>query len=104
MSEHFVAVVRAVPEHEAAGFTVAGREIVLCRVNGVVCALSGICTHEDLPLDGGTIENGVLTCPWHGARYDVRTGRVRALPAVRPLRTYDVRVDEQGRIHVDIDD
>ncbi len=104
MSEHFVAILAAVRAGEAAAFTVAGREIVLCRVDGAVCALDGICTHEDLPLDGGTVEDGVLTCPWHGARYDVRTGRVRALPAVRPLRTYDVRVDEAGRILVDFPD
>ena len=104
MSEHFVAVLAAVPAREAAAFNVGGHEIVLCRVNGEVCALDGICTHEDLPLDGGTVENGVLTCPWHGARYDVRSGRVRALPAVRPLRTYALRVDETGRIFVTLED
>ena len=104
MSEHFVAVLAAVRADEAAAFTVDGREIVLCRVNGEVCALDGICTHEDLPLDGGTVEDGVLTCPWHGARYDVRSGRVRALPAVRPLRTHEVRVDEAGRVLVKFED
>ncbi len=104
MSEHFVAVLAAVRTGEASAFTVDGREIVLCRVNGEVRALDGICTHEDLSLDGGTVLDGVLTCPWHGARYDIRSGRVRALPAVRPLRTYDVRVDEAGRILVDFPD
>jgi 3-phenylpropionate/trans-cinnamate dioxygenase ferredoxin component len=99
-----VTVSSALSESEARGFMADGVEIVLCRINGEICALSGICTHEDLPLDGGTVENGVLTCPWHGARYDVRTGRVRALPAVRPLRTYPVRIDGEGRVHVVLDD
>lgn len=104
MSEHFVALAAAVHEGEAAGFNVAGREIVLCRVDDEICALAGICTHEDLPLDGAEVEDGIVECPWHGARYDACTGRVRALPAVKPLRSYPVRVDEEGRVHVDIDD
>jgi len=103
MSEFQVAVAHAIREGEASGFTVDGREIVLCRAGGEIYALGGICTHEDLPLDGGEVEDGVVTCPWHGARYDVRTGRVRALPAVRPLKTYAVRVDEQGHVHVTLD-
>ena len=104
MSEHDVAPLSALSEGEARAFQVNGEEIVLCRVNGEVCALHGICTHEDLPLDGGSIEDGVLTCPWHGARYDVRTGRVLALPAIRPLRVYRSRVDEDGRVRVEMGD
>ena len=104
MSEYDVAPLSALLEGEVRAFEVNGEEIVLCRHEGEVCALHGICTHEDLPLDGGSVENGVLTCPWHGARYDVRTGRVLALPAVRPLRVYSARVDESGRVRVGIDD
>lgn len=104
MSEHDVAPLSALSEGEARAFQVDGEEIVLCRVDGGVCALHGICTHEDLPLDGGTVEDGVLTCPWHGARYDVRTGRVLALPAVRFLRVYRSRLDENGRVRVEMDD
>jgi nitrite reductase/ring-hydroxylating ferredoxin subunit len=94
----------AVSDTEARGFQVAGREIVLCDVEGEIYALDGICTHEELPLDGGEVEDGVLECPWHGARYDVCTGSVRALPAVRPLRTFPVRVDEAGDVYVTLDD
>ena len=104
MSEHDVAPESALVEGEARAFQVNGEEIVLCRYEGEVSALHGICTHEDLPLDGGRVEDGVLTCPWHGAEYDVRTGRVLALPAVRPLRVYRSRVDDDGRVHVEIDD
>lgn len=90
-------------EHEARAFQVGDRELVLCLMDGHVCALSGECTHEALPLDGGTVEDGVLTCPWHGAQYDIRTGRVRALPAVRPIRPYPARVDKAGVVFVDPD-
>ena len=89
---------------EGRAFTLAGREVVLCEVDGEIYALDGICTHEDLPLDGGEVEDGILECPWHGARYDVRSGAVRALPATRPLRTYPARADADGTIYVTLPD
>jgi 3-phenylpropionate/trans-cinnamate dioxygenase ferredoxin component len=102
MSEHDVGSLPGLTEGEARVVDVNGAAFVLCLHEGEVCALHGICTHEDLSLDGGIVEDGVLTCPWHGARYDVRTGRVLALPAVRPLRVYRARVDDGGRIPVEI--
>lgn len=90
----------AVSSTEARAFTLAGREIVLCEIDGEIHALDGICTHEDLPLDGGEVEDGILECPWHGARYEVCTGRVCALPATRPLHIYPVRVDAEGNVYV----
>lgn len=79
-----MAVPSAMVEGEARTFEVEGEEVVLCRVGGEVYALPGTCTHEELPLEAGDVEGGMLTCPWHGAKYDVRTGRALALPAVRP--------------------
>ena len=100
MAEFEVTRVSAVPEGEARGFTVGGREIVLCNVEGEIYALQGICTHEELPLDGGEVEDGVLTCEWHGAQFDACTGAVRGLPATQPLQTFETRVDGEGRVFV----
>ena len=100
--EHRVARTSAVPEGEARGFTVAGREIVLCRVEDQIYALQGMCTHQELPLDGGEVEGGVLTCEWHGATFDVCTGRVLGPPATRSLRSYTVRVDDEGSVWVEL--
>lgn len=93
-----VALVDDVPEGKALGVEIDGAEYVLCRVDGEICALSGLCTHEARPLDGGEVEDGVLTCPWHGARFDVKTGRVLSLPAIRPLETLPVEIDHDERI------
>lgn len=101
MREIDVAAVLAVPPGEARGFEVEGREIVLCNVDGGIHALEGMCTHEHLPLDGGEIEDGVMTCEWHGARFDVCSGRALALPATQPLKTYATRV-ENGRVYVQL--
>jgi 3-phenylpropionate/trans-cinnamate dioxygenase ferredoxin subunit len=104
MAEHRVARVSGVPEGEARGFTVMGREIVLCRVEDEVYALQGICTHQELPLDGGEVEGGVLTCEWHGATFEVCSGRVLGPPATQGLRSYRTRIDPGGDIWVEVPD
>lgn len=104
MPEYEAYRLTAVPEGEARGVTVAGREIVLCNVDGEIYALDGICTHEELPLDGGEVDGTTLVCNWHGATYDVCTGRATGLPAVAPLQTFETRVDDDGRIFVTLPD
>lgn len=103
MTEHRVCRVDDLAEHEVRSFHAGPRELVLCLLDGRVCALSAECTHEALPLAGGGVDDGVVTCPWHGARYDLRTGAVRGLPAVRPLRAFSARVDDTGVVFVDPD-
>jgi nitrite reductase/ring-hydroxylating ferredoxin subunit len=102
MPEYEVTRESAVSEGEARGFVVAREEIVLCKLDGEIYALQGICSHEELPLDGGEIEDGILTCEWHGARFDIRTGAVCSPPASVPLRGYATRVDDEGRVFVTI--
>ena len=104
MAEHEVTRMSAVPQGEARGFTVSGHEIVLCNVDDEIYAFQGMCSHEELPLDGGEIEDGILTCEWHGAQFDACTGAVRGLPATQPLRAYDTRVDGEGRVFVTLPD
>jgi nitrite reductase/ring-hydroxylating ferredoxin subunit len=102
MAEVEVTTIKAVREGEARGFVAAGREIVLCSVEGEIYALDGICTHEAYPLDGGEVDGTTLTCEWHGATFDVCTGRATGLPATRALKVYATRVDDEGRVFVDI--
>ena len=99
MREVDVAACTAVVEGEAREFNLEGEEIVLCNVEGEIYALQGMCTHQELPLDGGGIEDGVLTCEWHGAEFDVCTGNARTLPATRKLKTFETRIRD-GRIFV----
>lgn len=103
MTERRVCRVDELVDHEVRVFQAGTQDVVLCLLDGRVCALSAECTHETLPLAGGGVDDGVVTCPWHGARYDVRTGAVRGLPAVRPLRAFAARVDQAGVVFVDPD-
>jgi 3-phenylpropionate/trans-cinnamate dioxygenase ferredoxin subunit len=71
-----------------------GRRIALCNVEGTFYAIDDVCTHDGGPLDQGELEGYQIECPRHGARFDVRSGRALALPAVMPVRSYPVRVED----------
>ena len=85
-----------VPEGEARVYEVGGTEVLICRVEGTLYALENVCTHDDGPLGEGYLEGCSVECPRHGARFDVRTGAVLRMPAVAPVRTFPVRVEEGG--------
>ncbi len=74
----------------------AGEEsIVLANVDGDLYALKNRCSHEDLPLSDGELDGDRLECLYHGATFDVCTGKALALPAVKPVETYAVELRGQ---------
>jgi len=73
--------------------------VVIFNVNGEFYCIADLCTHDDGPLEEGTLEGYEVECPRHGARFDVRTGAALCLPAVTPVPSYEVKV-EDGRIYV----
>src|SRR5207244_13657473 len=62
------------------------------RVGEAFYALSDTCTHRGGPLSEGTVEGAEVTCPWHGARFDIKRGGVLGPPAGREVKSYPVRV------------
>lgn len=88
-----VASIGDVPAGAVKVVEAAGRSLALCNLDGSFYAVDNLCTHDGGPLGEGTLYNGTVECPRHGARFDVQTGAVKALPAVRPVRTYSVQVD-----------
>ena len=60
-----------------------GRMVALFNVDGEIYALDGVCPHQGGPLGDGALEGCVVTCPWHGWRFDVRDGQHRANPSIR---------------------
>jgi 3-phenylpropionate/trans-cinnamate dioxygenase ferredoxin subunit len=67
-------------------------EVAVFHVDGAYYALEDVCTHDGGPLAEGPLDGHVVECPRHGARFDVRTGAVLALPATAPVPTYEVRI------------
>ncbi len=74
------------------------------NLDGEFFALEDRCSHDDGPLAEGDFdaETGVAICPRHGARFDIRTGRPLSLPAVEPVETYPVWV-EDGIVKLEVE-
>ena len=71
---------------------VKGKKVALFNVDGQFFALDNTCTHKGGPLAEGKCSGHEVTCPWHGATFDVRTGEVVGPPAQRAVACYGVRV------------
>lgn len=83
--------------------TVAGDRIVaLFNVDGTFYALDGVCPHQGGPLGQGELTGCIVTCPWHGWQFDVRTGQHQLSPSIKqpcfPVRVEAdaVLVDPEG--------
>jgi nitrite reductase (NADH) small subunit/3-phenylpropionate/trans-cinnamate dioxygenase ferredoxin subunit len=70
-----------VPAGTIREFQVEGTPVALANVDGQFHAINNICIHRGGPLGDGPLEGSIVTCPWHGWQYDVRTGRVGQNPA-----------------------
>ena len=69
--------------------------------DGTWGAIDNVCTHDGGVLGEGELEDCMVECPRHGARFELATGEVRALPAVFPVNAYPVRV-VNGQVEVDL--
>ena len=87
-----VAKVGEIPPGGVKTLRITDREIAVFHLAGGYHAMDDICTHDGGPLAEGLIEDHVIECPRHGARFDIRTGAVLGMPATQPVTTYPVRV------------
>jgi nitrite reductase/ring-hydroxylating ferredoxin subunit/uncharacterized membrane protein len=100
-SDDFVAVMDAqeLVEGKLTRVDVAGIPAVLLKQGNSLYAIGAVCTHLAGPLDEGTCENGIVTCPWHGSRFHMSDGSVVNGPAVYAEPTFAVRVRD-GKIEL----
>jgi 3-phenylpropionate/trans-cinnamate dioxygenase ferredoxin subunit len=88
-----VAEVHEVPEGERLLLEIDGQPIALFKVQGKFHAIADVCSHDDGPVAEGALEGWCLSCPRHGAQFDLRTGKALTLPAVVDIPAYPVRVE-----------
>ena len=88
-----VATVDEVPAGQAKLVEVNGQEIALFNLGGAFHALDNSCTHVGGPLCEGEITGTEVTCPWHGAVFDVTSGQVLGPPAASNVDRYNVVVE-----------
>lgn len=94
MSEHIkVAQIDQLPPGKGLLVKVKGREVALFNIDGSFYALSNSCSHSTGPLAEGRLYGQIVTCPWHGAQFDVKTGKPCSGPATTPVAIYAVRIE-----------
>ena len=72
---------------------VEGQKVAVFNVDGKVYAIADTCTHRGGPLSEGEVDGTEVTCPWHGATFDLTTGAAKSPPAPGPVKCYEVRVE-----------
>lgn len=87
-----VATTGEIPEGEMRGYEVGAVEIGIANVEGTFHAFHDVCTHQYYKLSDSFLTDCRVTCDFHGAQFDLRSGEVMALPATRPLPVFDVEV------------
>jgi nitrite reductase/ring-hydroxylating ferredoxin subunit len=71
---------------------VGGKRIALFNVGGSFYAIDDMCTHRGGPLSEGVLSGLEVTCPWHGAAFNVTTGECTRFPATQAVARYQVRL------------
>jgi 3-phenylpropionate/trans-cinnamate dioxygenase ferredoxin component len=82
-----------VPELGAVHVDIEGRPIAIVRSKGRVYAIHDVCSHAQVALSEGEIEDGTIECWLHGSRFDMATGRPTGLPATEPVPVYPVKIE-----------
>ena len=82
-----------IPPGKAVCVEFGGEKVALFNVGGTLYAISDTCTHAGGPLSEGEVDGTVVTCPLHGATFDLTTGSVTGPPAGSAVMSYQVRVE-----------
>lgn len=102
---HVVCKSDALAEGRGESFTVEGLRIAIFKVDDEFFAIEDRCSHANVSLAGGYVHRRekCVICPWHGAEFDLRTGRVMAPPACEDIQSYPAVV-ENGELSIELPD
>ena len=87
-----VADLKDLPPGKSACIVFGGEKVALFNVSGTVLAIADTCSHRGGPLSEGEVEGTIVTCPWHGACFDLRSGASLGPPATQGVKRYQVAV------------
>ncbi len=88
-----------IPDGERLYFEIDNQPIVILRLAGQLFAIADLCSHDYGPVGEGELDGFEIICPRHGARFDIRSGKVCMLPAVEDIPAYPVR-EVSGKIEI----
>ncbi len=89
------------PDGTAVRVEVGGEPVCVVHTGGEVFAIRDVCSHADVPLSEGEVEDASIECWLHGSRFDLRTGKPTGLPATTPVPVYETTV-EDGTVLIDV--
>jgi len=102
MGKIIVGKVSDIPSGKLQKVTVDGKDILVTNIDGNFYACDDTCTHAGASLAEGTLEGGVVTCGWHGAKFNCASGKLEKFPAkIRDLKSYKTLV-EADNVFVEI--
>jgi len=87
-----VAETSDIPVDEGRAIAAGGKTVAVFNCGGTFYAIDNTCVHRGGPLGEGELEGTIVTCPWHGWRYDIATGATATNPAIR-VGCYPVRIE-----------
>ena len=90
-------------DNQSMAVVIEGNDILVCKANGSYYAVANNCTHQRAKLAGGRIRNCFLSCPLHGVRFDLRTGIPLGELTRVGLKTYQIRLADDGNLQLDMD-
>lgn len=90
-----------VPAGKGKLFTVQGKRLAVFNADGKFYCINGTCTHVGGPLWDGELDGFIVTCPWHGGQFDVRTGAVCRGPPKTNETAYKI-IEKKGELFVEL--
>lgn len=94
MSKIIVGKLSEIPEGKMNKVSIDGRDIMIAKINGKFYATDDTCTHSGASLSEGKLNGDIVTCGWHGAEFDCKSGKLVKFPAtIRNLTSYKVSIE-----------
>jgi len=89
-----VAKVKDIAPGTMVGAEIGGKKILVANIGGEFSAMGSVCNHRGGPLEKGKLVGSVVTCPWHGSKWDVKTGKLVEFPVpLQPEPVFKVLVE-----------
>ena len=95
MTEEFIYVadITDIDLNQSQSVDLNGSDILICHTNNGIFAIEDRCSHADIPLCGGQIIDNFISCPIHGAVFDLTDGSVQSPPAFEDIKTFQVKIE-----------
>jgi 3-phenylpropionate/trans-cinnamate dioxygenase ferredoxin subunit len=97
-----IAKLTDIPPGAIKSFDVNGEQVLIANWQGTLFATQDLCTHDNGTLSDGALVDGEIECPRHGGRFSAQTGAATQMPAMFPIKTFAVKV-ENGNVMVAIE-